>query len=518
MTKVWGQVSLISKLALAGSFLLISSVFHVQPTYAANNAIVKIRNIGPGISKAIKLGLNKAVVIDLPKNAHDILVADPELADAVTRSSRRIYLFGKTVGQTNIFIFGKNGEEIINLNVNIERDVSGLSSHLKRFIPGSEIIVEIISDNIVLTGNVRTPQDAQRAVRLAEIFVKGGEATTRLTTATAEGGDVDISAEARQSSQIVNLLNIDGEDQVTLKVTIAEVSRTVLKQLGVNAVGSVSNSSSAGSFGVTNLANLGKELATGNFVRAGGRVGSGAISGYLSAMEQAGVMRTLAEPSLTAISGEPASFFVGGDFNLVSGYSSGETLIDRNGNAYQQSGTYSSEKVEYGIRLNFTPVVLAPGRISLKVRTEVSEPTFEGSTSLSQGTNGLGPTFLSIRKREAETSVELPSGGSLVIAGLVKDNIRQAMSGFPGVSKIPVLGSLFRSKDFVRNENELVIIATPYLVKPVARQNLARPDDNFNAAGDYASFFLGRVNKIYGKSKSKRPAGQYHGAVGFIYK
>lgn len=517
MTKIWGGVSLISKLVLASSLLFVSSAYFAEPARAANNAIIKIRNSGPGASKSIKLGLNKAVVIDLPSNAHDILVADPELADAVTRSSRRIYLFGKTVGQTNIFIFGKGGEEIVNLNVNVERDVSGLSSHLKRFIPGSEIQVEIISDNIVLTGNVRTPQDAQRAVRLAEIFVKGGEATTRLTTAAAETGDVDISAEARQTSQIVNLLNIDGEDQVTLKVTIAEVSRTVLKQLGVNSAGSFSNSSAGGSFGVTNLANLGKELAGGNFLSAGGRIGSGAISSYLSAMEQAGVMRTLAQPSLTAISGESASFYVGGEFNLISAYSSGETLIDQNGNAYQQSEAYENEKVEYGIRLNFTPLVLGPGRISLKVRTEVSEPTFEGSNGISKS-NGLGPTFLSIRKREAETSVELPSGGSLVIAGLVKDNIRQAMSGFPGASKIPVLGTLFRSKDFVRNENELVIIATPYLVKPVARQRLARPDDNFNAAGDFASFFLGRVNKIYGKSKSKRPAGQYHGAVGFIYK
>lgn len=517
MTNVWGGVSLISKLVLAGSLLFVSSSYFVEPAQAANNAIIKIRNTGPGASKSIKLGLNKAVVIDLPKNAHDILVADPGLADAVTRSSRRIYLFGKTVGQTNIFIFGKGGEEIVNLNVSIERDVSGLSANLKRFIPGSDIQVEIISDNIVLTGNVRTPQDAQRAVQLSQIFVKGGEATTRVTTAESETGDAAISAEDRQSSQIVNLINIDGEDQVTLKVTIAEVSRTVLKQLGVNsfASGSGGNNASAG-FGLANLANLGKELAGGNQFGAATRIGSATISSYLTAMEQAGVMRTLAEPSLTAISGESASFYVGGEFNLVNGYSAGETVAG-NGNTTTNPATYDIEKVEYGIRLNFTPIVLGPGRISLRVRTEVSEPTFEGSVGAVKS-SGLGPTFLSIRKREAETSVELPSGGSLVIAGLVKDNIRQAMSGFPGASKIPILGTLFRSKDFVRNENELVIIATPYLVKPVARQKLARPDDNFSAADDFASFFLGRVNKIYGKSKSKRPAGQYHGAVGFIYK
>lgn len=510
MTKVWSGASLVSKLVIASSLLFVSSAYFAEPVQAANNAIIKIRNTGPGASKVIKLGLNKAVVIDLPKNAHDILVADPALADAVTRSSRRIYLFGKTVGQTNIFIFGKGGEEIVNLNVNIERDVSGLSGHLKRFIPGSEIQVEIISDNIVLTGNVRTPQDAQRAVQLAEIFVKGGEATTRVTTLESETGDAAISAEDRQASQIVNLLNIDGEDQVTLKVTIAEVSRQILKQLGVNSSGSVSgNGVQSGVFNSRFPANLGKNLAAGNIAGVAGTIGSSTISSYVNALERAGVMRTLAEPSLTAISGEAASFYVGGEFNLTTSQS-----VDADSGLL----TYENERLEYGIRLNFTPVVLGPGRISLKVRTEVSEPTFENSTAIGGTATVPGTTLMSIRKREAETSVELPSGGSLVIAGLVKDNIRQAMSGYPGISKIPVLGSLFRSKDFVRSENELVIIATPYLVKPVARQNLARPDDNFNAAGDFASFFLGRVNKIYGKSKSKRPAGQYHGAVGFIYK
>jgi pilus assembly protein CpaC len=153
----------------------------------------------------------------------------------VTRTSRRLYLFGKTVGQTNIFVFGPNGEEIVAIELEIERDVAGLeASSGNGFIPDSDIKVEIISDNIVLTGSVRTPQDAAQAASLADIFLTGGEATTRVTTATSEGGDAAINAEARQKSKIVNLLKIDGEDQVTLKVTIAEVSRQVLKQLGFN--------------------------------------------------------------------------------------------------------------------------------------------------------------------------------------------------------------------------------------------------------------------------------------------
>ncbi len=471
----------------------------------ASPSVIKITQSGPGVSKRVKLGLNKAIVVDLPRDAHDILVADPSLADAVTRTSRRIYLFGKTVGQTNIFVFGSNGEEIISIELEIERDVAGLEAHLARFIPDSEIHVEIISDNIVLTGSVRTPQDASQAARLAQIFLTGGEATTRNLTAVGDGGDAAIFAEDRQKSQIVNMLKIDGEDQVTLKVTVAEVSRQVLKQLGFNS----SITGSAGTFVNANPQNLGA-LNTGvNYARLAGNIGGYSIASYINAMEQAGVMRTLAEPSLTAISGEQANFYVGGEFQVRDAVDYDEDT----GRA-----TWTDREVEYGIRLNFLPVVLAPGRISLKIQTEVSEPTFEGSTSLQGGGTAPGMTRLGIKRREAETSVELPSGGSIVLAGLVQDNVKQAMSGYPGISKIPVLGTLFRSKDFVRNETELVIIATPYLVKPVARNELSRPDDNFNPANDGASFFLGKVNRVYGRMETQLPPGRYHGAIGFIYK
>ena len=469
----------------------------------ASESVIRIKQTGPGVSKRVKLGLNKAIVIDLPTDAHDILVADPSLADAVTRTSRRLYLFGKTVGQTNIFIFGPSGEEIVAIDLEIERDVSGLQAHLVRFLPDSDINVEIISDNIVLTGSVRTPQDAAQAARLAEIFLTGGEATTRVTTATGDGGDAAINAEARQKSQIVNMLKIDGEDQVMLKITVAEVSRQVLKQLGFNS--SIVGSSAA--LVNSNPANLGT-LATGlNYASLAKTIGGASINSYVNAMQQAGVMRTLAEPSLTAISGESARFYVGGEFWVRD-----EVTTEDDG------VVYTDREVEYGIRLNFTPVVLSPGRISLKVLTEVSEPTFEGSTSIQGARGSPGMTRLSIKRREAETAVELPSGGSIVLAGLVKDDIRQAMSGYPGLSQVPVFGTLFRSRDFVRNETELVIIATPYIVKPVARNELARPDDNFNAPSDGAGFFLGRVNRVYGRMETELPPGRYHGVVGFIYK
>ena len=499
-------IALVGTTMIAGISLDPTSGRIVSAAEAAES-VIKIKKTGPGVSKRVKLGLNKAIVIDLPTDAHDILVADPSLADAVTRTSRRLYLFGKKVGQTNIFVFGPNGEEIVAVELEIERDVTGLQAHLARFLPDSDISVEIISDNIVLTGSVRTPQDAAQAANLADIFLTGGEATTRVTTATgsADGGSAAINAENRQKSQIVNLLKIDGEDHVTLKVTIAEVSRQVLKQLGFNS----SITGGSGTFVNSNPANLGS-LSTGlNFAQiASGSLNGRSISSYVNAMEQAGVMRTLAEPSLTAISGESAKFYVGGEFQVRDSVD-----YDDNGRA-----TYTDREVEYGIRLNFTPVVLSPGRISLKVQTEVSEPTFEGSTSLQGASGNPGLTRLSIKRREAETAVELPSGGSIVLAGLVKDDIRQAMSGYRGLSKLPVFGTLFRSRDFVRNETELVIIATPYIVKPVARNEIARPDDNFNAVNDGAGFFLGRVNRVYGRMETELPPGRYHGVVGFIYK
>ncbi|WP_069060401.1 type II and III secretion system protein family protein [Sinorhizobium sp. RAC02] len=496
-------------LAFSGMPVALVGGTAIAPAEAATATIIRIDDSGPGARKAVKLGLNKAIVVDLPTDAHDILVADPGKADAVTRTSRRIYLFGKEVGQTNIFVFGPNGEEIISIDLTVERDIDGLQANLRRFIADSDIQVEIISDNIVLNGTVRTPQDSAQAVRLAEIFLRGGEATTRTVVSQGNNGDSAIFGEARQRSQVVNMLKIDGEDQVTLKVTVAEVSRQVLKQLGFN--GSIQGSDGGISFrNPTNLGGAADWLSNGAL---GGTVGGLSLASSMSAMEQAGVMRTLAEPSLTAISGEEARFYVGGEFRMPT-----QQSIDVDEETKQRTIDREISEVEYGIRLNFRPVVLSPGRISLRIETEVSEPTFEGSTTSIAHNDIPGLTVLGIRRREATTSVELPSGGSIVIAGLVKDDIRQAMSGLPGLSKIPIFGTLFRSKDFIRNETEMVIIATPYLVRPVARSAISRPDDNFNATNDAASFFLGKVNKIYGRKEEAMPSGNYHGSIGFIYK
>ena len=510
--------------AFALSAMLFMIEFPGTGVGSAHANYLKITTASIGKTKTVKVGLNKSFVIDLPGDAHDILVANPEVADAITRTSRRIYVFGKQVGSTNLFIFDASGAQLLNLNIEIERDVEGLEENLKKYIPGSDVKVEVVSDNIILTGTVPTPQASARVVQLARAFITGGEATTNQFNqsfggSATNGGTVIFDQEERQESQIVNLLRIDGEDQVHLKVTIAEIQRTIVKQLGVDLAATGLSVGNIDIGGLTdNPFGLGPFASSTSLNARYNGSGGETIDGILRALDRAGVMRTLAEPSLTAISGESASFAVGGEYNVLeSATVSGGVISPVVG---QPVGTLeaTSRTVEYGVSLSFTPVVLGPGRISLRIRTEVSEPTTEGSFVVGRFGSFSSQPSPGVRRREAETTVELPSGGSMVLAGLLKDDVRQAVSGFPGLSKVPVLGTLFRSREFQRYETELVVIATPYLVRPVARQKLARPDDNFQPSADGAANFLGRLNRVYGKVEGDLPEGRYHGKVGFIFK
>ena len=300
----------------------------------------------------------------------------------------------------------------------------------------------------------------------------------------------------------MKLLRIEGEDQVHLKVVIAEIQRDVVKQLGF--IGDIQNNTGDG-FGfqvkggqVSTLDHF-SNIAGGSFEFADAL---GTFRADFRALERNGVMRTLAEPSLTAISGEKAHFRVGGTYNIPE-----RVTEDDNG----VSVTY--KEVNYGVSLTFTPVVLSAGRISLKVRTEVSEPTSQGTLALRRDIN-----LMSIRKRLADTTVELPSGGSMVIGGLVQDDVRQVAAGQPGLMDIPFFGTLFRSREFVRNESEVVVFVTPYLVKAAARAKLVQPDENFQPASDASAYFLGRVNRVFGTKQGKLPKGRYTGSIGFILK
>ena len=474
-------------------------------TMVARADSVETVSSAAGPSKAVKLGLNKSLVIDLPRDARDVLVSNPRIADAVIRTPRRIYLTGIAVGQANIIVFDRAGEQIVTLDLEVERDSATLERMLRRLIPGSDITIEVVSDNIILSGLVRTAADSRRAQDIAGIFGNGGSQAQSGSTpspgASAGAGgsaSISISTVAPPTSQVINLLSIEGEDQVNLKVTVAEVQRNVAKQLGIDLTGAggakgfVSSLISDNPFAISNKALSSTAVTAGYYKNA-----SNNLTGTLRALSETNMIRTLAEPTLTAISGESASFLAGGEFPVPTGR--------------DQDGNVTIEYKPFGVSLAFTPVVLSEGRISLRVKTEVSDLSSENSIQLS------GISLPSITVRRSETTMELPSGGSMVMGGLLQDNVRQAISGFPGLAKLPILGTLFRSRDYERKETELVIIVTPYLVKPASRDALARPDDGFAPAGDGPANFLGRINRVYGVEGKPAPAGSYRGTYGFIF-
>ena len=494
--------SFLRKLVIAAVAAVAVAAVDAEATVARADSV---DSIGPaaGLSKSVKLGLNKSLVIDLPRDARDVLVSNPKIADAVIRTPRRIYLTGVAVGQANIIVFDRAGAQIVTLDLEVERDSATLERMLRRLIPGSDVTVEIVSDAIVLSGSVRTAADSRRAQDIANIFGNGGaQASSSSPSAGASSGSggsasISISTVEPPSSEVVNLLSIEGEDQVHLKVTVAEVQRNIAKQLGINlsgvggATGFVTSVLTSNPFAISNNP-PDTTISAGYYNNA-----TNNLKATLRALDETSMIRTLAEPTLTAISGESASFLAGGEFPVPTGR--------------DEDGNITIEYKPFGVSLGFTPVVLSEGRISLRIKTEVSDLSSENAVQLS------GISLPSIVVRRSETTLELPSGGSMVMGGLLQDNVRQAVAGFPGLSKLPILGTLFRSRDYQRRETELVIIVTPYLVKPVGRDALARPDDGFAPAGDGQADFLGRINRVYGVEGKPAPAGSYRGTYGFIF-
>lgn len=447
-------------------------------------------------NRPVYLGVDKSMVIDLPRAAGDVLVSNPAIADAVLRTSKRLYLIGVKLGQASVFVFDQGGVQMASFDLYVEADLTALNQLLAEAIPTGYVRADAMNGNIVLRGQVASASDSSRAQEITAGMLDGFSAGTEEAGAAgdAAGGDAgggSSSGSSDNQKNIVNLLTITGEEQVALKVTIAEVQREVVKQLGINLAGSLTD-------GDVSVASLAGGLSPIPF--AGGAAGglaldilgsSGSVRATLQALEETNMIRTLAEPTLTAVSGETADFLAGGEFPFITGF-------DRD------TGIRTVEFKEFGVQLAFTPVVLSAGRISLKIRSSVSE-----ISDLAEG-------IPSLNTRRAETTVELPSGGAFVIAGLVQENTRRAASGFPGLQKLPIIGALFSSKDFLNRETELVMIVTPYLVKPTAPQALARPDENLFMASDAETYFLNRLTKVYGTA-SPGPGATAAGQVGFTF-
>jgi pilus assembly protein CpaC len=455
----------------------------LTPVVASDyRAVAPVAADGQMNARYLALGIGKSVVIDLPLSIKDVLVADPKIANAVVRSAQRAYIIGVAIGQTNIVFFDSAGQQIAAYDIAVKRDLNGVRAALKQTLPNADIQIEGLGDGVMLSGSAASPIEAQQAGDLAARLVGGAE-------------------------KVVNSIAVRGRDQVMLKVTIAEVARNIVKQMGIDLSANLTYGTSVVKFNNTNpfTANS-APLVPGNGL--GTSFGSTpSVQATLRAMETAGVVRTLAEPNLTAISGESATFISGGEFPIPTGVSCQTTTAGAIGQCVQ---TVSFKK--FGISLNFTPVVLTEGRISLRVMTEVSEVSTENALLGGAG----GTTIPSIKTRRAETTLEIPSGGAMAMAGLIQDQTKQAVNGLPGLSQVPVLGSLFRSRDFVNNQTELMVLVTPYVVRAVAQKDLSRPDDGFASSSDPQADLLGSINRIYGIPGRVEPVRNYRGTYGFI--
>jgi pilus assembly protein CpaC len=459
--------------------LLLNSA--ASPAVAAESDTPSPAPLAGGSVKTrfLALGTGKSVVIDLPREAKDVLVANPKVANAVIRSAQRAYIIGGDVGQTNVVFFDAEGLQIASYDIAVKRDLNGVRAALRQSLPGIQI--EGVGEGVLLTGSVSSPVEAQQAADVAARLV----------------GSAD---------KVINAIIVRGRDQVMLKVNVAEVRRDIVKQMGVDLSASMNYGTAVVNFNNSNpFTAFGRPLVSDNGLQAASILkGMPTVSATLRAMETAGVVRTLAEPNLTAISGESATFIAGGEFPIPAGY-----FCDPKTGVCTTQIQYK----KFGISLNFTPVVLGEGRISLRVMTEVSEVSSENAITLVQ--NGSSLTIPSIRTRRAETTLEIPSGGSMAMAGLIQQQTKQAVNGLPGLDQLPVLGALFRSQDFVNNETELMVLVTPFVVRAVAQKELSRPDDGFAPASDSQSTLLARINRIYGVARFE-PGADYQGSFGYI--
>jgi pilus assembly protein CpaC len=415
------------------------------------------------MNRFVRMGLNKSVVVRLPAEARDVIVGDPSIVDAVVRTKNTAYLFARAMGQTNIFFFDANGQQILALDLEVAQDTTGLRKLLNRSIPGNRITVDMVGKNVVLGGTARNALEVKTATDLANSF----------------------SGAPSGTNTVINTILVEGEDQVMLKVKVVEIQRDVIKQFGVDFTAMLDFGKVA--FNLVNApSNLTNVLVPGSGLETGVSGSKGNFESVVRAMEQDGLIRTLAEPNLTAMTGQSAKFHAGGEIPIP-------VICTDN------SGAQCIDYKNYGVEVNFTPTVFSEDRIVLKISTSVSEVAD-------------GNAFTT---RSTDTTLELPSGGSMMIAGLIKETSRQSLAGTPGVKQIPILGQLFRSQDFMTNETELVVFVTPVLVRPTSQSKLTSPDKGFVPASDKQSIFLGRLNKVYGGTAGT-PDGAYHGNVGFI--
>lgn len=469
----------------------------------------------------VNLPRGSSMAIDLPADARDVIVSNPVVAEAMLHSPRRITVIGLAPGETDAVFLDGAGRQILTLRIRVDAGVSALQDTLSRIVPGADIRAEAVNDSIILTGVVASPAMAARAQQVAGAFVSSPE-------------------------KVMNMITVAGSDQVTLRVRVVEIQRSVIKQLGFDlsaVVGRVGDTQfllgQAASFAV-NGGLLGgfnggysldttrnyqlerpcgpgfpadamcpfvvrgpQDAANWDTAQEGSGMGSDDLNqadARIKAFERVGLIRTLAEPNLTSVNGESATFLAGGEFPVVVGRDT--------------DGTILTEYKPYGVSLGFRPVVLSEGRISMQITVEVSELTNNGAITIGAGTTSA-LTLSGLNVRRVQNTVELPSGGSMMIAGLLQENTRQNIDAFPGMMSVPILGSLFRSRDYLMGETELVVIVEPWIVSPTSPGRMQTPADGLRMPSDAQTVLFGQLNQAYGSPAPLTGPG-WQGPVGYV--
>lgn len=430
----------------------------------------------PAGQAQFEIALNKTRAVELDRAVRDVIIGNPDIADIVVRAPGEVYLIGRSVGVTNVFLVDANGGLIRKLEVVVQPDGESVQAALRNLLPKERLSAKGVGDSIVLSGVASTDAAAAQAQSIARRFVQ-------------------------EDANIINMITIGSEQQVLIKVKVAEMQKSVLKELGAE------NALSPQTLGPLTFDYFtratGLSTATDAFAGVFG-FDTNNLDSTFRLLETQGLLRTLAEPNLLAISGEPASMLAGGEYPVVAVSDDGS------------SGTVSVEYKPFGVSLAFLPVVMGPGRIWLKVSTEVSALSQQNSVVIPFGDDSF--QILGLQTRRANSTIELPSGGGIMIAGLLQNDLESTMSGVPGLMDLPILGSLFRSTSFQRNETELVILVSVILAKPTDPDMLAAPTDGFAPSHDLDRYFLGNLQDIYVK---KPVAGQLppegpKGPIGYI--
>ncbi|MEL6278746.1 MAG: type II and III secretion system protein family protein [Pseudomonadota bacterium] len=462
---------------------------------APANAQSRYDNAGHNVETII-IHKGKTRVIDLPLAAADVVVSDPNIVDAVMRTARQPMFFGQNIGQANAIFFDSNGRQIVTFEIRVEYDTAMLGDMIEEHFPTADVEAESILGEVILTGQATSSIEAASIGELAKRFVAASKAATAGAGAGGGGGEEGGGGglgggggeSGAEADGVVNRINVINEEQVLLRVQVSEVNRTVLKRLGLDWNAGLQSTILSTTF----------DLNEGEFTFQQASL-SQPLDTFFKVLERHNLKVTLAEPSLTAVSGESAAFLAGGEFPIpIASDDDGITI----------------EFKPFGISLDFTPVVIGEGRINLTVATEVSELSDENGITI----DNLEIKGLTVSR--ANTTVEMSSGGTMMMAGLLSKDTRRLSSGLPGLRQLPVLGQLFRSEEFQNDETELVITVTPYTVRQGKPEDIRVPTDGFAPASDIDMFFYGRLYSVYGTGDAKQGGGAPDPAlkapVGFI--